>query len=62
MNYKLWTVARWPSGAWETGGKPKDYPVECEVFQVMADGRDAAKKKAQRKRSCERSKSPLSQR
>ncbi|BCQ68188.1 hypothetical protein PEQA60_21780 [Pseudomonas sp. Eqa60] len=44
----LWTVARWPSGTWDTGGSPNDPDyAECEVFQVEAKSRDEAKKKAQ---------------
>lgn len=44
----LWTVARFPSGMWSTGGKPTDPEYEhCEVFQVLASSRESAKKKAQ---------------
>lgn len=52
MRGQLWTVARYPNGTWDTGGKPNDPSYEyAEVFQVIADSRDAAKKKAQAKRS-----------
>lgn len=47
----LWTVARWPNGTWDTGGKPSDHDPECEVFQVEADSREKAKAKAQRIRA-----------
>lgn len=47
MNEKMWTVARFPSGAWSTGGHPSDEEYkECEVFQVLARSRGEAKKKA----------------
>lgn len=53
----LWTVGRFPSGFWSAGGKPTD-PVyaECEIFQVMADSRESATKKAQGQRYRERKK------
>lgn len=45
---KPWTVARFPAGNWETGGRPDspDY-AECEVWQVLASSREEAKRKAQ---------------
>lgn len=45
---RLWTVARFPNGDWDTGGRVDD-PVyaECETWQVMAESREKAKKKAQ---------------
>lgn len=47
-----WTVARFPSGNWSAGGKPTDPDyAECEVFVVDAPNCEAAKKKAQSKRS-----------
>ena len=45
-----WTVARFPSGYWTTGGRPSCYEG-AEVFQVQAFTRDEAKKKAQAQRS-----------
>ena len=46
---RLWTVVRFPSGHWSTGGGPDcpDY-AQCEVWQVTADTREQAKRKAQR--------------
>lgn len=48
----LWTVVRFPNGSWSTGGKPTDpdYAM-CEIWQVEADSREKATKKAQAKRS-----------
>lgn len=48
---QMWTVARYPNGSWDTGGRMDnpDY-AECEVFRVAAEGRDQAKKKAQAER------------
>ena len=52
MESRLWTVARYPAGTWDTGGSPSDPAYEfCEVYQVPADSRDQAKKKAQALRS-----------
>jgi hypothetical protein len=53
----LWTVARFPNGSWSTGGKPTDpdYAL-CEVWQIEADTREKATKKAQAKRARERAK------
>ncbi|WP_186214968.1 hypothetical protein [Burkholderia gladioli] len=55
MGEKLWTVARFPSGAWSFGGKPDDPAYsKCEIWQISAlTGKDA-KKKAQAKRSRDR--------
>lgn len=37
MDEKLWTVARFPSGAWSFGGKPDDPAYsECEIWQIPA--------------------------
>jgi hypothetical protein len=45
----LWTVVRFPSGHWSTGGAPTDPEYsECEIWQVEARTREEAKKKAQR--------------
>lgn len=51
MSMQMWTVARYPNGSWDTGGRMDnpDY-AECEVFRVAAEGRDQAKKKAQAER------------
>lgn len=39
----LWTVARYPSGEWDTGGQPTDPDyANCEIFQVYANHRDDA--------------------
>jgi hypothetical protein len=53
----LWTVARFPNGSWTSGGKPDapDY-AECEVWQIEADHRDQAVKKAKAKRAYAQSK------
>lgn len=52
METRLWTVARYPVGTWDTGGKTSDPAYEsCEVYQVLAESRDQAKKKAQSTRS-----------
>lgn len=49
---KLMTVARYPAGTWDTGGKISDHAYECcEVYQILATDRDQAKKKAQSVRS-----------
>ncbi len=48
---QIWTVARYPSGEWSTGGKPDDPAYEgCEIYRVMAKDREQAKKKAQAER------------
>jgi len=53
----LWTVARFPDGSWSTGGKPTDPDyAECEVWQIEANSRQEATKKAQAKRSNEQRK------
>lgn len=45
---EFYTVARFPSGDWSTGGSPDDPEYEnCEIFIILASDRDAAKKKAQ---------------
>lgn len=45
---QLWTVARFPSGEWTTGGHPSDPEYSgSETWQIMAASRDEAKKKAQ---------------
>ena len=50
-----WTVARYPSGSWITGGRPDDPDyAECEVWVIGAETRDAAKRKAQAKRAYEK--------
>jgi hypothetical protein len=55
MDEKLWTVVRFPSGAWSFGGKPHDPAYsECEVWQIPASTGEEAKKKAQAKRSRDR--------
>lgn len=52
MESRLWTVARYPAGTWDTGGKISDPAYEgCEVYQILAKDRDQAKKKAQSTRS-----------
>lgn len=49
---RLWTVARFPNGAWDTGGSPNDPAYsECEIWQIEADSRDKAKKIAQGRRA-----------
>lgn len=48
---RLWTVARYPNGSWDTGGLPDDPDyAECEVFQIDASSREQAKKLAQAQR------------
>ena len=48
----LWTVVRFPNGSWSSGGKPSDPDyAACEVWQINADSRTIAVKKAQAKRS-----------
>lgn len=48
---KQWTVARYPNGSWDTGGRPDDACYEgCEVFVVQARSRDEAKQRAQAER------------
>jgi len=51
MSIEKWTVARYPSGNWDTGGAPDcpDYR-DCEVFVVAARSREEAKKRAQQQR------------
>lgn len=52
MMQRMWTVARFPSGMWSTGGSPNDPEYACcEVFHVIAKSRDEAKRKAQSMRS-----------
>ncbi|HDS1721739.1 hypothetical protein NPS53_09515 [Pseudomonas putida] len=52
MEQKLWTVARYAAGTWDTGGRVSDPAyAECEVYQILAESRDKAKKKAQSVRS-----------
>jgi len=51
MSMQMWTVARYPNGSWDTGGRMDDPGyAECEVFRVAAESRDQAKKKAQAER------------
>lgn len=48
MREHLWTVARFPCGAWTTGGKPTDPEYAySEVFQVLATSIERAKLIAQ---------------
>lgn len=48
MESKVWTVVRHPNGMWGTGGRPDDQAyIEAEVFRVIANGREQAKKRAQ---------------
>ena len=48
METRLWTVVRFPSGEWSTGGKPSAPEYEsCEVYLIPAEGRENTKKKAQ---------------
>lgn len=55
MDEKLWTVARFPSGAWSFGGTPDDPAYsECEIWQISATNGKEAKKRAQAKRSRDR--------
>lgn len=50
-----WTVARFPSGSWTTGGKPSDADYKgCEEFVVEAPDRKTATKRAQAKRTRQR--------
>lgn len=52
MDTRLWTVVRFPAGVWSTGGKPSSPDYEdCEVYQIPADSREKATKKAQAVRS-----------
>lgn len=52
MNQILWTVARFPSGMWCAGGKVTDPDYStCEVYQIPAENREKATKKAQGIRS-----------
>lgn len=52
MKTQLWTVVRFPSGAWSYGGKPTDPNyAECEIWQIEAVSSKEAVKKAQSKRS-----------
>lgn len=52
MNLTLWTVARFPSGMWCAGGKASDPDYStCEVYQIPAENREKATKKAQGIRS-----------
>jgi hypothetical protein len=47
-----WTVVRFPNGSWSTGGKPTDPDyAACEVWQIEANSRAEATRKAQAKRS-----------
>lgn len=51
MIMQWWTVARFPNGSWGTGGRMDDPDyAECEVFRVLAESRDQAKKLAQAQR------------
>lgn len=52
MEARLWTVVRFPSGEWSEGGKPSatEY-ASCEVYQIPADSRANARKKAQNVRA-----------
>lgn len=44
-----WTVARYPSGEWTTGGSPTSPDYEgCEIIVVQAVDRDSAKREAQK--------------
>lgn len=46
-----WTVARFPSGSWTTGGSADDPDyANCEIFVVDAKDRKDATRKAQAKR------------
>ncbi|WP_227658020.1 hypothetical protein, partial [Klebsiella pneumoniae] len=52
METRLWTVARFPVGSWTTGGRPEDSDYEfSEVYQIPAESREKATKKAQAVRS-----------
>ncbi len=52
METRLWTVARFPVGSWTTGGSPEDSDYEfSEVYQIPAESREKATKKAQAVRS-----------
>lgn len=58
MNDRLWVVARFPDGSWSEGGKAEDPVYEgCEIFKVVANGAEQARKKAQalRRRNAARS-------
>jgi hypothetical protein len=47
LDARLWTVARFPVGSWTTGGKPSDEDYKhCEVYEIDADSREKATKKA----------------
>ena len=52
MADKLWTVARFPSGDWSTGGRPTspEY-ARCDVWQVEAASEQEARRKAYRLRA-----------
>lgn len=44
----VWTVGRFPSGDWTSGGKVSDPSYECcEVYLVAADNREQATRSAQ---------------
>lgn len=47
MDKKMWTVARWPDGTWDTGGEPSDYDDSCEVYIIEGTDRAVVKRKAQ---------------
>lgn len=48
MKPKIWTVVRFPSGAWSGGGKTNDPEyADCEVYLAKGDTFDRAKKRAQ---------------
>lgn len=50
MNPKIWTVVRFPSGAWSgSGGNKANTPeyAGCEVYLAKGDTFDKAKKRAQ---------------
>lgn len=51
MNKMAWTVARFPSGEWTTGGSPTSPDYDgCEVLVVEAVDRDSAKREAMKVR------------
>jgi len=59
MDKQMWTVARWPGGTWDTGGKPSDYDDSCEIFTIEGTDRAVVKKKAQGHRGKLRSQDKL---
>lgn len=47
MGSEWWTVVRFPDGSWSSGGSVDDPEyAHCEVFEVLADSREAAEKSA----------------